>query len=279
MADYEFDFDEILADNETPSQTTEIKVEEQMQEVTDDGENKVNEPVTEEPEKEEVSADKEVSDDGKVEEPEAEKETAESKETDWEKRFKDTQATYQKEHQKLLELEKKLEELENKKELTPEESKLLNDDKVKELIEKTRQETAQLNWEKFENFFKDGKDDYDTVVYEVFEPEVRRNPALMEEFKAAGGTPKAAYELGQKVKLQQEILSDPAGYKNKLMQEVMEMLKKEGATGNKVNATAEDSEVKQEKVQTLSDINSQASTNTVKNEDYTLDNVLAGAGI
>jgi len=145
------------------------------------------------------------------------------------KRYKDTQSAYTKGQQRIVELEKKLEEASD--DYFAEDDNEDGDSRVKdalaEKVDRIEALLAQQRWEMTEVAVKKEHDDYDAVVYETLLPELEKNTELAEQYRAAGGTPEAAYKLGRELKERQEILSDPAAYREKLKKELLETQAKE----------------------------------------------------
>jgi hypothetical protein len=63
------------------------------------------------------------------------------------------------------------------------------------------------------------------VVYEKLYPAMEKDPSLKEKFQQAGGTPKAAYELGKKISEREEVIQDPEAFKEKIRKEILEEMK------------------------------------------------------
>lgn len=138
------------------------------------------------------------------------------------KRLRDTQAAFTRSQQELAELKKRPTETQAD---DPERKWLGGDEEVKQRLETlekqvadARKAEAAARWEAAEATEKTKHDDWDKVVYEVFEPAVAADDKLRQEFVAAGGTPEAAYRLGRKLALRREIEADPEAYEAKLLE-------------------------------------------------------------
>ncbi len=166
------------------------------------------------------------------------------------KRFKDTQAAYTKETQKRAELETELAALREKKQaetvtegegseeeeasyLSPKERNLLKRiEKIDAGMERLAKVEAQRRWDEKEVPLKAEHEDYDDVVYKVFEPAIAKDSALTEEFKRKGATPAVAYEIGTRIGDAAEMLNDPAAYKERVKKQVLQELQDKGDNGD-----------------------------------------------
>ncbi len=182
-----------------------------------------------------------------------------------EKRIHDNQAAYTKEHQERLRLEKRIAELEKDKSTQPEkkpsenqneeedwfsgdetqeqendkpqeqsqtDQKKINErlDSLEQRLEQERQEEALKRWDAASEEVKKNHDDFDEVVYEILAPQLEDNPQLQAKFQEMGGTPEAAYKLGQVL----ETVSNPEKAKERIRKEIESETKKEGTSqGNK----------------------------------------------
>jgi hypothetical protein len=185
-----------------------------------------------------------------------------------EKRLKDTQKTYQKEHQELLKLKKELEELKRSREsinqvdIDDSDDDLFSDTDVKDKLYKKEQVINEKAWMMMEDMIKPDLEDYDKIVYDFFEPALRTDSALRDEFLKLGKNPKVAYQLGKRVMKTKQLLENPDTYLEELVEKRLQNLLQKN----------NNSEIRK----TLSNVNS-ASKQSAKEftpDDYTLDNAL-----
>jgi hypothetical protein len=194
-----------------------------------------------------------------------------------EKRFKDTQRSWHEEHQgrldsdkRLADMQAQLDALSAKKDageqgdgeeswLSQSERGLLAKieariDKLAAAMEAQQEREGARQWDAAEKPVKEAHDDYDDVVYSVFKPAYDKDEALQAEFREAGGTPQAAYEIGQRLKETQEMLKDPVAYREKLKNE----LKQEAEKGTQGGEDGEPSAGMTERPKPLAGVNSQS---------------------
>jgi hypothetical protein len=181
-----------------------------------------------------------------------------------EKRMKDNQASYTREHQRVLELEKELAALRERAAARPDadpdadpdegdgdwfadgekdgEGKTEKDgkradakdplqerlDRIEQKLEEAQRQEALREWRRKEEAFRAGHEDYDELVEQFVVPEFERSPETRRRWEAEGATPEKAYELAKRLKLTAEIAADPEAYKEQLRQELMESRKDDG---------------------------------------------------
>lgn len=168
-----------------------------------------------------------------------------------EKRMKDNQASYTREHQKVLELERQLTALRSKRKASEaddddgdgygwfadeeegdDEGEGADDngkpdpiqerlDRIEQKLEEAKQQEALAAWKQKEDAFRAEHPEYDDLVDQFVVPEFERNPEAKKKWQADGASPEKAYELGRKLKLAREILDDPEAYEERLKQRIM----------------------------------------------------------
>lgn len=82
-----------------------------------------------------------------------------------------------------------------------------------------------------EDLMRDQHKDYDDVI-DVFTPVLKDNPAVMKKWQEAGGTAKAAYDIGLQIKEHEEFLKDPGAFKQKILDEANKSADGEGDDGD-----------------------------------------------
>ncbi len=235
----------------------------------------------EEPEQTEETEEAPESTEAKAEEgeKEAEPDPTDERLSNLEKRFKDTQRSWHTEHEAKLKLEKELQELREASAEKPADFSQIFGDPDDPMVQafgqlsstveglkesfheqqaQAKQQAALREWEKAEAPLKGEHDDYDTVVSEIFSDAFEKDERVKQEFLEKGGTPQAAYEIGQRLQSVRELEQDPSGFIEKLRQQVRE----EMTSGQEVDTRApgEPEVTKSQKGKTLASMNSQTST-------------------
>jgi len=236
--------------DESGEETTETEENSESTETSENASEETAEESTETPD--------EIHDPVEAESKESESEEGEEGEN-WEQRYKDTHKTYNEEHRLLLDAQKRITELEanytaasNAQTAPP----VLDDDSSEEFLKKIEevsqddpveaikliaknqsslgkefleQEMAkiqeQLRQQKLDieqEMMRERHSDFDEVVTDYLVPQMQENPAIVQQWTNAGGTAKAAYELGVTLKKSQDILKDPEAYEKQLRQKIEE---------------------------------------------------------
>jgi len=231
----------------------------------------------------------EVTDPEKSETKESESEEGEGEgeaEENWEQRYKDTHKTYNEEHRQLLDAQKRINDLEanytaltkaqtatpvldddDSEEFLKKIEEVSQDDPVeaiklvaqhhsglsKELLEqnmvKIQEQLRQQKLDIEQEIMRERHSDFDEVVTDYLVPQMQENPAIVQQWTNAGGTARAAYELGVNLKKSQDILKDPEAYEKRLRQKIEDESK--GKKGKDDGGTT-----------TLADVNSRTSSPT-----------------
>lgn len=151
-----------------------------------------------------------------------------------EKRVNDNRASYQREHQAKLDLEKRVAELEAKQneESDDDEDWLSDGTQDSKELEELRKQVEDLNqrdvertqalaaekWELASKPLREKHSDFDEYVDAVADA-YDGNAELQAKFEEMGRTPEAAYKLGKQLE-QQEMMKDPEKYKAYLLEEL-----------------------------------------------------------
>ena len=197
-------------DSEEETEETEDQVEEDQVEET------------EESESEEVeSGDSDVDgtnedDESETDETEDDVSSLKKQLKNLEKRLTDTQKTYQKEHQELIELKKK-----QNGEGDSEEGETTGEGEQDDIERQIERKVYENLFTQREKYLAKKHDDYENVVYEHFKPALETSRDIQKEFIEAGRTADAAYEIGKRVMMANEIMSDPEGFIEKRVAEAM----------------------------------------------------------
>lgn len=190
----------------------------------------------------------EEEDTDEVPEAPAEAGKADGKPVDYEKRFKDTQASYTREREARLALERRIAELEAAqaapKDAAPAEDgedevltgfqERFEDDpkaaiawalrqlrgKVGAEVETVRTELARRELSRQEEDARAKYKDYDAVVTDFLVPKIQADPGMRAHWQKEGGTAEAAYRLGRNLMEYEEFQRDPSAYRTRIKDEL-----------------------------------------------------------